>query len=157
MLGVSVDSLIVWTTFTKNKRQISFDANLKKKLKAYYFLQFRNLQLLLMDLLVIHLQNIFQALQVLFKVFIWSQSILKENEKGCSFIMPLPAAAFCIIRDLPLSAHQCSCEELLQIASLGLSGYDSETSVCPLDPDNQTDIKLLTASTTYKLSQSVHL
>lgn len=62
-----------------NKHQIWADVKLKKKLEAYYFLQFWNLQFLLMDLLIFHLQNFFQALQVLLNVFIRRQSILGNS------------------------------------------------------------------------------
>lgn len=59
-----------------NKHQFSFLTKWKQKFEAYYFLQFWDLQILLMNLLILHLQNFFQTLQVLLDVFIWFQSIL---------------------------------------------------------------------------------
>lgn len=44
------------------------------------------------------------------------------------------------MQQLPLSVHLCSFAELLQSALLGLEGYGSEMSACPLDPGQQTDI-----------------
>lgn len=68
-------------TFGVFRHQISFDARLQQKLEAYHFLQFCDLQLLLVDLLIFHLQNFFQAFQILLNVFIRRQSILKNSSK----------------------------------------------------------------------------
>lgn len=62
--------------FTTAWIKFSLAAELKQKFEAYYFLQFRDLQVLLMNLLILHLQNFFQTLQVLLDVFIRCQSIL---------------------------------------------------------------------------------
>lgn len=62
---------------------------------------------------------------------------------------------YCIVQQLPQFAHLCSCAELLQSAWLDLWGYDSETSACPPDPGDQTDINLLITNL-WKQDVSLH-
>lgn len=52
-----------------------------------------------------------------------------------------------ITRHSPLSAHLCSCAELLQTALLGLGGCGSGTSACPPDPSECDTHALMTALT----------
>lgn len=84
-----------------------------------------------MNLLILHLQNLFQALQVLLNVFIWRQSLLVTADKVSlepflkDFSSYKRQSSHSDVLDyvgqhLPLSAHRCSGEELLQIAWLGL-------------------------------------
>ena len=56
----------------------------KQKFEAYYYLQLCDLQVLLMNLLILHLQNVFETLQVLLNVFVRSQRVLtrEENSEG---------------------------------------------------------------------------
>lgn len=65
-----------WKLCTSVEILFSSVAEWKQKFEAYYFLQFRDLQVLLMNLLILHLQDFFQTLQVLLNVFIWCQGIL---------------------------------------------------------------------------------
>lgn len=126
-----------------------------------------------MNLLILHLQNVFQALQVLLDVFIWCQSILATadniSENHYRSLKPINKAFFisfmqllsqhssqhdvlyCVVPQLPLSAHLCSGAELLRNAWLCLWGYDSETSACPPDPGDHADINLLNTVTNHNM------
>lgn len=71
-----VDPCVPMSNLISKPEPVSFPAKQKQKFETYYFLQLCDLQLLLMNLLILHLQNFFQTLEVLLNVFIWCQSIL---------------------------------------------------------------------------------
>lgn len=82
---VAYNTTLLTTSHTKERqcKHAVCVAQQKQKFEAYYFLQLWDLQVLLMNLLILHLQNFFQALQVLLNVFVWGQSLL-ETADNCS-------------------------------------------------------------------------
>lgn len=106
-------------------------------LRAYHFLQLTNLLLLVMNLLVLHLQNILQTLQVFLNMLIWGQGVLEifmcTLVFVCIFMTSRVVSVFW--RDLPQSVHRCFSSEPLRNVWLCPSGFGSGMSECPPGPE----------------------